>query len=105
MVPWSSGKLLVRDVTCIDSFAPSYIAVAASQVGTVAIQAEERRVNVPTPIGDIFYPVVVESTGLMGLKTTTDEERSYSYLIENVCGRAEGKLIISTLVEWYFWCI
>ena len=30
VVPWQRGKLLVWDTTCLDTFAPSYVASAAS---------------------------------------------------------------------------
>ena len=35
MVPWKLDKLMVWDVTCPDSFIPSYIASATSTAGTV----------------------------------------------------------------------
>ena len=43
IVPWKSGKLLVWDVTCADTFAPSYTSIASSKPGAVAAQAEERK--------------------------------------------------------------
>ena len=40
IVPWRSGKLLVWDATCPDTYAPSYIPIAMRGAGTVAAQAE-----------------------------------------------------------------
>ena len=33
VVPWKSGKLLVWDATCPDTFAPSYNGLASSEAG------------------------------------------------------------------------
>ena len=41
IVPWKCGQLLVWDATRPDTFAPSYSAIAAQQVGAVAQQAED----------------------------------------------------------------
>ena len=35
VVPWRSGKLLIWDVTCQDTFAPSYLAIATRETGAV----------------------------------------------------------------------
>ena len=45
IVPWKCGQLLVWDATCPDIFAPSYSAIAGQQVGAVAQQAEDRKMN------------------------------------------------------------
>ena len=99
MVLWSSGKLLVWDATCIDTFAPSYIAVALSEVGAVAVQAGERKASKYSHLSrtHIFSLVVMEATGVIGPKTlaflkdlgcrvrlTIGEEKSYSYLIQRM---------------------
>lgn len=70
--PWFSGKLLVWDVTCPDTFAPSNIFSASREAGGVVSQAEERRtLNTPaclTPC-HIFIPVAVGSSGVLGPQT------------------------------------
>ena len=43
VVPWKSGRLLVWDATCPDTFAPSYVASATNEAGAVAALAEERK--------------------------------------------------------------
>ena len=40
MVPWWKGKLLVWDAMCPDTYAPSYSALATSEAGAVAAQAQ-----------------------------------------------------------------
>lgn len=43
MAPWKSGRLLVWDATCPDTFAPSYRVHATQEPGKVAGVAEERK--------------------------------------------------------------
>ena len=45
IVPWKCGQCLVWDATCSDTFAPSYSAIAAQQVGAVAQEAEDRKMQ------------------------------------------------------------
>ena len=42
IIPWSSGKPLVWDATCIDTYAPSYQSLAAHAPGDVAARAESQ---------------------------------------------------------------
>ena len=39
-MPWKSDWTLAWDATCPDTFAPSHVALAAREAGTVATQAE-----------------------------------------------------------------
>lgn len=43
MILWSTSKPLLWDATCPDTLAPSYVALATSEDGAVAAQAEERK--------------------------------------------------------------
>jgi len=43
MVPWQRGKCLVWDVTCTDTFAPSYLPFTCARSGAAAELAEERK--------------------------------------------------------------
>ena len=45
IVPLKCGQLLVWDAMCLDTFAPSYSRIAAHQVGAVAQQAEDRKMQ------------------------------------------------------------
>ena len=72
IVPWKCGQLLVWDATCPDTFAPSYSTIAAQQVGAVAQQAEDKKIQKYKHL-DLFYlfiPVAIETTGVFGPRTT-----------------------------------
>ena len=61
IIPWKSGKYLVWDVTCPDTFAPSYVSSATSQAGAVASLAEEKKVSKYSYLNSthLFTPVAV----------------------------------------------
>ena len=97
MVPWKSGKLLVWDATCPDTFAPSYSTLASSEAGLVAAQAEERKqVKYLHLAPDHFFaPVAIETSGVVGslsmvflkelglcLEQATVESLSWTYLFQ-----------------------
>ena len=72
IVPWKCGQLLVWDATCPDTFAPSYYTIAAHQVGAVAQQAEDRKMQKHVKHLDscyFFTPVAIETSGVFGPKT------------------------------------
>ena len=71
VVPWKSGKLLVWDATCPDTFAPSYSSRATNEAGDVATQVEERKEAKYTHLNSahIFTPVAIETSGVFGAKT------------------------------------
>ena len=71
VVPWKMGKLLVWDATCSDTFAPSYIASATSNVGAVASLAEERKIAQYGHLdpSHYFVPVAFETSGVIGPKS------------------------------------
>ena len=72
VVPWKSGRLLVSDATCPDTFAPSYLPSATSGVGAVAAAAEERKKRKYSHFDQchLFVPVAIETTGVFGPETT-----------------------------------
>ena len=41
MVPWKIGRVLVWDVTCADTLAPSHRQLASREAGAVATSAEQ----------------------------------------------------------------
>ena len=65
LAPWSSGKLLVWDATCSDTFAPSHRSQATHAPGEVAARAEERKEAkyISLLAGHHFVPVAVETMG------------------------------------------
>ena len=99
LVPWERGKLLVWDVTCSDTYAPSYITSAAVKVGAVASQAEEREIKKYDHLDAslLFMPIAVETAGVFGpltkaffkelgdrIRSSTGEEKAYFYLSQRV---------------------
>ena len=71
IMPWSAGKPLVWDVTCSDTFATSYRAVASQAAGEVAANAEIRKEVKYANLSHshCFIPLSVESTGVFGPRT------------------------------------
>ncbi len=43
LVPWKSGRLVVWDTTCPDTFAPSHLPSATREAGAVAALAERSK--------------------------------------------------------------
>ena len=99
MVPWEYGKLLVWDVTCTDTFAPSYQAKATSEAGAVAALAESKKRTKYCNLdpSHFFQPVAVETSGSFGPETfaflkelgrrvrrATGEMRSFPFLIQRL---------------------
>ena len=99
VVPWRSGKLLVWDATCPDTFAPSYSMHATKEAGAVAALAEERKVAKYMCLSAMhtMTPVAIETSGVFGPQTmdflkdlgrrvtqTTGEERSTTFLLQRL---------------------
>ena len=69
LVPWDSGKCLVWDFTCPDTFAQSHLNKAVSGQGAVASVAEIRKCTKYNHLAATMYnfvPVVVETLGSFG---------------------------------------
>ena len=47
-IPWPSGRLLVWDATCSDTFAYSNLSAAVTEASAVALQAEKLKI-ISTP--------------------------------------------------------
>ena len=73
VVPWKSGKLLVWDATCPDTFAPSYSSIATREAAAVAAMAEERKAVKYVSLSSTytFTPVAIETSGVFGPRTAT----------------------------------
>ena len=99
IVPWKCGQLLVWDATCPDTFAPSYSTIAAHQVGAVAQQAEDRKMQKYKHLDSCYFftPVAIETSGVFGPKTTkvlkelghrlrqmSGEANSFAYLTQRL---------------------
>ena len=68
VVPWKRGRILVWDVTCIDTLANSHRALALSEAGAVADDAEYRKKLKYNHLDSThaFIPVAVETLGAFG---------------------------------------
>ena len=71
IAPWSSGKHLVWDATCPDTFAQSHRSLAVHFAGGIAAKAEDlKRVKYADFLSShIFVPVAIETTRLFGIHT------------------------------------
>ena len=71
IVPWGGGKVLVWDVTCLDTLAPSYSSCASREAGIVAEEAKRRKKVKYTHLetSHFFIPITVETPGAFGLET------------------------------------
>ena len=72
LVPWSAGRYLVWDFTCVDTYAPSYIPKTSLEVGAAATMAEDRKRSKYSYLGQgySFSPVAIETSGVFGRSTT-----------------------------------
>ncbi len=118
VVPWERGRLLVWDVTCPDTLAPSYLSVASSGVGEVASAAETRKLLKYQHLDCHFAPIAIETMGTYGSRTLTFlkelgrrmsrcllERNSYVYLTQRLSvavQRGNAASVLGTAVENYF---
>ena len=68
MVPWSQGKYLVCDATCLDTFCPSNLQHASKVLGGATAMAE-KAINLKYDHLDSVYhfqPIAVETCGTVG---------------------------------------
>ena len=65
IVPWKRGCPLTWDVTCWDTFAPSYISITASGAGATANCAETRKLSLYSEQSRTHYfvPIGIETHG------------------------------------------
>ena len=68
VVPWQRGKILVWDVTCSDSLAPSLRVIAIREPGAVAAPAEHRKRSKYSHLNAThhFIPIAVDTLGCAG---------------------------------------
>ena len=97
VMPWRSGRVLVWDATCLDTFAPSYLQLAAMEAGAVVDQSEQRKMVKYTELdtSHYFIPVAIETTGVpealkffqdLGhhIREESGKPHSYHYLIQRI---------------------
>ena len=98
-IPWKSGQTLAWDATCPDTFAPSHVALAAREAGTVASQAESKKLQKYALLGNSYHfvPIAIETSGVFGpealsflrelgrrIKAETGEPRSLQFLLQGI---------------------
>ncbi|XP_063360529.1 uncharacterized protein LOC134661400 [Cydia amplana] len=68
LVPWSMGRPLVWDATCVDTFAVSHLPGTSSGAGHAATTAEDNKRRKYSTLGSgyIFEPFGVETLGSWG---------------------------------------
>jgi hypothetical protein len=99
LIPWSGGRTLVWDATCVDTLATSNIGVTSQTPGSAAGRAEERKKAKYEGIAThhLFIPVGFETLGTFGpsakqflaqlgrrLIETTFEPRASEYLQQRI---------------------
>ena len=72
LFPFSEGKSLVWDATCVNTFAPSHLPATAAVAGAAARDAEERKVRKYAGLAGQFevQPVAFETSGACGPATS-----------------------------------
>ena len=96
VIPWKSGWTLAWDATCPDTFAPSHVALAAREAGTVASLAESKKLQKYALLGNSYHfvPIAIETSAVFGpealsflrelgrrIKAETGEPRSLQFLL------------------------
>ncbi len=68
LVPWKSGRPLVWNATCPDTFATSYMGQATAKAGDVAARAEERKLEKYQYLAPhhLLQPVAIETSEVIG---------------------------------------
>ena len=99
IVPWKSGRSLVWDATCSDTFTASNIQHAVREARAVAVEAERRKMAKYQALTHthIFTPVAVETSGACGpdalslfrdiagrISSTTKDPSALSHLLQQV---------------------
>ena len=97
LVPWTRGRSLLWDYTCVDTFAQSYLNSTSKHIGSAAEKAERKKIDHYNQLANqfIFIPVASETSGIIGklglklikkigskITEVTNEKRSTSYLIQ-----------------------
>ena len=98
-IPWSKGKPLVWDATCVDTFCHSVKQKAAQETGGAATHAEKEKVKKYAHLDHayIFQPIAFETSGTIGydsmcflrdlgrrLRSHTGEVNSFVYLLQRL---------------------
>ena len=56
MIPWSKGKALLWDATCVDTYAASHLSLSSVSAGAAASEAEVKKQNKYRSLSNGFNP-------------------------------------------------
>ena len=97
LIPWSKGKFLVWDATCVDTFCDSYRHLSTKEAGGAARHAEKEKSKKYAHLDQCYHfqPIAFETCGAFGpetscflrdlgrrLKAATGEPNSFTYLLQ-----------------------
>ena len=122
-MPWKSGKMIVWDATCPDTYTPLHVSAAAREAGAVAAKAEHLKSAKYTvlKVSHHFVPFAVETSSEPGqaalslvwgigqhLHQATGEERSKEHLLQRIViavQRVNAAAVLGTVGRWEdpFW--
>lgn len=112
LIPWKCGRMLVWDVTCPDTFAPSHVSLAADVTGAVADEAEHLKRMKYNDLDSVycFAPLAIETSGVLGssareffndlggrIVTASGEPRSSFFLLQRISVEIQRGNCISIL--------
>ena len=94
IMPWQRGRILIWDVTCPDTFAPSHQQLAVREAGTVAVQQERWKAGKYEELDAThhFVPVAVETTGVFG----PDAHSFGSWSLASTSEKSQGRSCCAT---------
>ena len=99
ILPWKSGRILVWDATCPDTFVPSHINMAGREAGAITKQAEGMKMAKYSELSTMhhFIPVAVETSGVLGaeagnflhelgqrIREDSGQPLAHSYLLQQI---------------------
>ena len=99
LVPWSQGRYLTWDATCVGTFCPSNLPHSVDVPGGAAAVAEDGKNHTYAHLDRayIFQPIAMETSGAVGpdslsflrelerrLKMANGESNSYAYLLQQL---------------------
>ena len=99
MIPWSNGRFLVWDATCVDTSCDSHKPTTAREAGGAAALAESGKAKKYAHLDHayLFQPVAFETCGTVGpesmsflrnlgkcLRSVTGEPSSFAYLLQRL---------------------